>query len=99
MEYIMEYIMENWQTLSSIAVSLVGIATLGWRLVRGMRAILRDRIIQMYNYHIKLRYIRIHDIDNLEALYEAYRALGGNGTATKLVEELRQLPSSPKVDC
>jgi len=92
----MDYLTAHWQVISAISGAFLGFICLSWRLVRGMRAILRDRIMQMYNHHVKLGYIRIHDLDNLEALYEAYKALGGNGTAAKLAEELRELPTLPK---
>lgn len=31
----------------------------------------------------------------LEQLYSAYRALGGNGTGTQMIEDIRRLPSTP----
>lgn len=34
----------------------------------------------------------------LERLYTAYHALGGNGTGTQMIEEIRNLPSMPPED-
>lgn len=59
----------------------------------GVQALLRDRIIQVYNhYHVK-GFCPIYAMENVEALYKQYRALGGNGTVTELVEKLRKLPT------
>jgi hypothetical protein len=59
----------------------------------GTQAILRDRIIQIYYKFIDQDYIPIHTMESLELMYQQYKKLGGNGTATKLMDELRRLPS------
>ena len=38
-------------------------------------------------------YIPIYAMENIGEMYKAYHRLGGNGTITKLVEELKKLPS------
>ena len=58
---------------------------------RGIRALLRDRIVQAYYHNTKRGWITLHSLENVEALYQEYHALGGNGTVTKLVEDLREL--------
>ncbi len=62
----------------------------------GIQSLLRDRIIQTYNHYIKEECCPIYALENVEDLYTAYHALGGNGTVTKLVEKLRELPTEPK---
>ena len=63
----------------------------------GMRALLRDRIIQSYNhYHEEKGYCPIYVKDAIDDMYNQYHALGGNGTITKLHEELMALPTEPK---
>lgn len=62
----------------------------------GIQALLRDRIIQSYNKHMDLGYIPIYALENLNAMYNEYHNLGGNGTITGLVEELRNLPKEDK---
>lgn len=59
----------------------------------GIQALLRDRIIQAYNHYIEKGYCPIYGHENVEALYSQYHALGGNGTVTKLIEKLRELPT------
>lgn len=59
----------------------------------GMQALLRDRIFQAYNKFIDQEYIPIYAMESLQLMYDQYRKLGGNGTATKLMEELKRLPT------
>lgn len=59
----------------------------------GIRALLRDRILQAYYHYTEggRAWITLHGLENVEALYKEYHALGGNGPVTKLVEDLREL--------
>lgn len=59
---------------------------------KGIQALLRDRIIEQYNKYMERKYIPIYAMDNVEAMYREYHALGGNGTITELYEDLKDLP-------
>lgn len=61
----------------------------------GLKASLRGDIVQIYNY-CKDRgdYCPIYQLENAEALYEAYHSLGGNGTITQLMKEIREMKHS-----
>lgn len=59
----------------------------------GVQALLRDRIIQIYNHYAEAGYLPIYARENIEALYKQYHALGGNGTITELIEKLHDLPT------
>jgi hypothetical protein len=59
----------------------------------GVQALLRDRIVQSYNYYMEKRYCPIYAMENIEEMYTQYHALGGNGTITGLVEKLKCLPT------
>lgn len=59
---------------------------------KGIRALLRDRIIEQYNKYMEREYIPIYALESVAAMYEEYHALGGNGTITQLYEELQELP-------
>lgn len=61
----------------------------------GVLALLRDRIIDRYNHYTEQEYIPIYGMENVLDMYEAYHALGGNGTVTKLIENLRELRTDP----
>ena len=58
----------------------------------GIQALLRNGIIEQYNKYMDKKYIPIYALDNVEAMYKQYHALGGNGTITELYEDLKQLP-------
>ena len=60
----------------------------------GTQALLRNEIIKLYEKYISLGWIPIYAMENILAMYEAYHSLGGNGTITKIVDELRALPSA-----
>lgn len=58
----------------------------------GVQAILRDRLIQSYNFHIELGFCAIHDRDNITNMYDQYHQLGVNGVVNRLMDELLALP-------
>lgn len=60
---------------------------------QGMQALLRDRIIQAYNHYTDKGCFPIYAQQNVEALYNAYHALGGNGTVTRIYNEMMKLPT------
>lgn len=60
----------------------------------GVQALLRDRIIQSYNHYTDKGHCPIYALDNITKMYDEYHALGGNGTVTKLVEEIKELPTT-----
>lgn len=57
----------------------------------GMQAILRDRILTSYYHYHERGNITLHGLENVEALYKSYHALGGNGAMTHLVEAMREM--------
>lgn len=61
----------------------------------GTQALLRAQIIHIYNKYMERGYLPIYECENIEELYKQYKNLGGNGTITKLVEKLFDLPTEP----
>lgn len=59
----------------------------------GLQAILRNDIIKMHDKYMEKEYIPIYALDSVNKMYSAYHKLGGNGTVTKLVEEMQELPT------
>lgn len=52
-----------------------------------------DRIYSLGMDAIKKGHISAGEYDNLvHGLYEPYKALGGNGTGTRIIEEVKKLP-------
>ena len=62
-------------------------------LVDGVQALLRNEIIAKYNHYTDKGHIPIYGMENVLDMFNAYRALGGNGTAAKLVDAMKDLPT------
>ena len=62
----------------------------------GIQALLRDRVVQAYYHYIERGWITLHGLEAAEKMYTEYHNLGGNGTVTKLMEDLRELPVRDK---
>ena len=58
----------------------------------GILALLKNSLIKSYNDYMSKEAIPVYALDSVEAMYAAYHALGGNGTVTGLVDQLKQLP-------
>lgn len=59
----------------------------------GVQALLRNELVKEYReYKIKGE-LSIIDKKNIEAMFEQYKNLGGNGTVKHLIEELLGLPT------
>lgn len=59
---------------------------------QSLRALCRDRILQGYRYYKHHGYISTADLETMTKLYDAYHALGGNGTITAVYDKICQLP-------
>lgn len=60
-----------------------------------LQALLRNEIVRSFNEHIDKKYCSIHDRENVEAMYNVYVSLGGNGTVKGLYKRLMELPTRP----
>jgi len=58
-------------------------------------ALAHDRLYQSCNFFIERTYITSSELNNLEFLYKAYDAIGGNGTGTDLYNKCRRLEIKP----
>ena len=58
-----------------------------------IKSLLRSEIITMHGRYTGKGEIPIYAQENVQAMYDAYHALGGNGTVTKLVHEIMELPT------
>ena len=57
----------------------------------GVRALLKDRLIRIHACTVKRNAITYTELERASTMYEAYHGLGGNGTGTAIMEELRRL--------
>ena len=60
-----------------------------------VEALLRDRIVQAHHYYAEVKgYCEVDDRRNIELMYSAYHALGGNDIATNLYQRILALPTT-----
>lgn len=65
---------------------------------KGIQALLRDRIVGSYYHYAEIGCITLHGLESTEKMYTEYHNLGGNGTVTKLMEDMRELPVKDRAD-
>ena len=58
----------------------------------GILALLHDRLYQACSFFLARGYCTVEDRNNLEYLYNPYKALGGNGTGESLYRKCLELP-------
>ena len=58
----------------------------------GFVSLLRTHIIQECDKCTERGYVHLHNLDNVHDMYATYHSLGGNGTVTKMVDDLMELP-------
>lgn len=93
----LDVILKYWVTwlCGLIAAGLLAAVRKLWQrqkaVERGIQALLRDRLVQAYYHYQEQGYTTLHGLENINAMYEQYHALGGNGTVTKLVNAMREL--------
>ena len=59
---------------------------------QGTMLLLRVQLIEYHDKYTSLGYIPSYVYQNYCEMYEAYHALGGNGMATRMWEEIQDLP-------
>lgn len=60
-------------------------------------AILHNKIYRQCDEHLSDGFITIDDLDDLSYLFNAYKALGGNGTGEVLYNKVKELPNRKEV--
>jgi hypothetical protein len=91
----------------SLAVNLIfsgiaGFATAKYKklskredaLRNGVQSLLRNQLIEDHDKYIKKGFCPINRKDAIRSGYEAYHELGGNGTITKLYNDIMELPET-----
>ena len=59
----------------------------------GVQALLRNELVREYREYKSKGELSILDKENIEAMFEQYQNLGGNGTVKQLITELMELPT------
>ena len=61
----------------------------------GVQALLRDRLLQAFNYDLARGRIGAGDRANIDNMYVQYEALGENNVISDIYNQVRALPSIP----
>ena len=61
-------------------------------IAEGVKALLRDRLLQGYKHYIEKGWADMDDRANMENVWQQYHALGGNGDMNDLRRTFRHLP-------
>ena len=59
----------------------------------GLRTLLRAELLEIHAKYVPLGHIPVAVMDEADRVYKAYHSLGGNGTGTKIYEEIKALPT------
>ncbi len=62
--------------------------------VAGLKVLTVDRVRYLGKCYISEKEISLEDKENLQEMYRAYKALGGNGHLTTIMSEVERLPVS-----
>lgn len=94
----LEFIIEYWVQifLTFIYTLIVYIFKQYKGLKNGMKSLLRNEIVRMYEVYMKIGYCPSYMKENLSEIYVSYHQLNGNGMATSMIEELYKLPNQKK---
>lgn len=97
--------MMHWIELVITVICAVFASNGFWSLLQGRRekkdakvqmilGLGHDRIIHLCKFYLEQGWISADDFENLyEYLYTPYKAMGGNGTAQRLMERVEKLPT------
>jgi len=63
---------------------------------RGVQALLRAEMIDMYNHYLEKGHAPIYARENFENLWQQYHALGANGVMDDIKKRFLSLPTDPE---
>ena len=98
LEWIVKYWVQVFFGLIASGLGMVWAVLVRWHkkqhaLENGVQALLRAQIIETCQHYLDAGDIPVYGLENIDNMYAAYHALGGNGAVTKLVAEAKELPT------
>lgn len=82
---------ENSKDIDCIKGKMQEVNSVQELMIQAHLAILHDRLYCICEHYIHKEVVDTDDLHNLEHLYKAYSALGGNGTAEELYKRVLKL--------
>lgn len=61
----------------------------------GVQALLRDRLLQAFDFYLARGWIEASERDNVDNMYTQYESLGENNVISDIYNQVRALPSIP----
>lgn len=61
-------------------------------LVDAQKVLMIDRVRFLGSSYVEKGYVSLEDKENLQSMYDAYKALGGNGHLVTIMQEVDRLP-------
>ena len=61
----------------------------------GVQALLRDRLLQAFNFYLARGWIEASERDNVDNMYIQYESMGENNVISDIYNQVRALPSIP----
>lgn len=99
----MEGIIKHWlelifgSMLTYLAAKVKNIKMKNEATQRGVKAMLRNDIINLYEKYIHLGYMPLYARENLQELYKEYKNLDGNGVIEDLIRKVYALPTEKPI--
>lgn len=102
LDTILEHALKYW--IGWVCGILASMVTILWRrftkfkkenkgMHNGLLSLLRDRISQACRFHLKNKRITARDREVLDAMFQSYFDMGGNGVMKHLKAEIDALPT------
>ena len=94
----LDFIIKYWVeiVLTSITTGVVYVFKEYIGLKNGLKALLRNEIVRIYETYSKLGYCPSYMKENANEIYLNYHKLKGNGMATSMINEIYKLPTERK---
>lgn len=91
----MDYIIKYWLEILMTAVTtgVVYVFKQYLNLKKGMRALLKNEIVRIYEIYTPLGYCPSYMKENLNDIYNSYHGLHGDGMATSMYNDILKLPN------
>lgn len=91
LDFIVKYWLEILMTL--ITSGVIYIFKQYINLKKGMRALLKNEIVRIYETSTSLGYCPSYMKENINEIYKSYHGLNGDGMATAMFNDILKLPN------
>jgi hypothetical protein len=90
-----DFIIKYWieLLLTTLVSSTIYVLKQYLNLKKGMRSLLKNEIVRIYEKYTCLGYCPSYMKENLNDIYSSYHGLKGDGMATSMFNEILKLPS------